>query len=152
MRNCWNKLVEALAWPAAGVCHGAGGTGCAELIWRNGLKALNFCQPELKAGLRALTIVEGRHPVVEQVLDESLCGQQCQLFNVQRRMLVITGPNMGGKSTYMRQTALIVLLAHIGSFVPASSSARIGLLWIASLPGSALPMTWPVAVPPLWWK
>ncbi|WP_066963465.1 DNA mismatch repair protein MutS [Microbulbifer sp. Q7] len=68
----------------------------------------------------------GRHPVVEQVLDDPFVANDIEL-NDSRRMLVITGPNMGGKSTYMRQTALIALLAHCGSFVPADS-ARIGLL------------------------
>ncbi|TNE75988.1 MAG: DNA mismatch repair protein MutS, partial [Gammaproteobacteria bacterium] len=68
----------------------------------------------------------GRHPVVEQVLDGPFVANDLSL-NEHRRMLVITGPNMGGKSTYMRQAALIVLLAHIGSCVPADS-ASIGLV------------------------
>ena len=71
-----------------------------------------------------LDLHEGRHPVVEQVQDEAFVPNDCRLAP-ERRMLVITGPNMGGKSTYMRQAALIVILAHAGSFVPASS-ARIG--------------------------
>ncbi len=71
-------------------------------------------------------IEAGRHLVVEQVLDEPFIANDL-LFDEQRRMLIVTGPNMGGKSTYMRQTALIVLLAHIGSFVPAAN-AKIGLV------------------------
>lgn len=66
-----------------------------------------------------LRIQNGRHPVVEQVLDAPFVANDLTL-DEQTRMLIITGPNMGGKSTYMRQTALIVLLAQIGSFVPAS--------------------------------
>jgi len=69
-----------------------------------------------------LDIRGGRHPVVEQVSDEPFVPNDTCL-NDQRRMLIITGPNMGGKSTYMRQTALIVLLAYIGSFVPAERAA-----------------------------
>jgi DNA mismatch repair protein MutS len=65
-----------------------------------------------------LRIERGRHPVVEAVREEPFEPNDLRL-EPQRRMLVITGPNMGGKSTYMRQNALIVLLAHIGSFVPA---------------------------------
>lgn len=87
--------------------------------------ALNLCRPELHHS-PGIEVSEGRHPVVEQVLDAPFVANNVT-FNTQRRMLVITGPNMGGKSTYMRQTALIVLLAHIGSFVPASK-ARIGLV------------------------
>ncbi len=68
----------------------------------------------------------GRHPVVEQTTDTPFVANDLDL-NDDRRMLVITGPNMGGKSTYMRQAALIVLLAHIGSHVPADS-ATIGLV------------------------
>jgi len=66
-----------------------------------------------------ILIEQGRHPVVEQVLDTPFVANDLNL-DEDTRMLVITGPNMGGKSTYMRQTALIVLLAHIGSFVPAA--------------------------------
>ncbi|PYC27227.1 DNA mismatch repair protein MutS [Aquipseudomonas alcaligenes] len=66
-----------------------------------------------------LRIDQGRHPVVEQVLDTPFVANDLSLDD-STRMLIITGPNMGGKSTYMRQTALIVLLAHIGSYVPAT--------------------------------
>jgi len=66
-------------------------------------------------------IVRGRHPVVEQVRGEPFEPNDLKL-DATRRMLIITGPNMGGKSTYMRQAALIVLLAHIGSYVPADAA------------------------------
>ena len=87
--------------------------------------SLNFCQPELteEAGI---SITGGRHPVVEQVSSDPFVANDLEM-NSDRKMLVITGPNMGGKSTYMRQAALIVLLAQIGSFVPAAS-AKIGLV------------------------
>lgn len=87
--------------------------------------ALDLCPPELISD-GELTIEGGRHLVVESVLDSPFIANDAR-FDEQRRMLVITGPNMGGKSTYMRQTALIVLLAHIGSFVPARA-ARIPLV------------------------
>ncbi|MFT5484678.1 MAG: DNA mismatch repair protein MutS [Halieaceae bacterium] len=87
--------------------------------------ALNLCRPELRED-RVLEVDQGRHLVVEQVLDEPFIANDIR-FDSERRMLLITGPNMGGKSTYMRQTALIVLMAHMGSFVPAST-ARIALV------------------------
>ncbi|NIG62388.1 MAG: DNA mismatch repair protein MutS [Serratia symbiotica] len=71
-----------------------------------------------------LHITEGRHPVLEQVLSEPFISNPLSMSPT-RRMLIITGPNMGGKSTYMRQTALMVLMAHIGSYVPATK-AHIG--------------------------
>lgn len=74
----------------------------------------NFCEET------HLDISGGRHPVVEQVSDKPFIANNT-LLNDSRRMLLITGPNMGGKSTYMRQNALIVLLAHCGAFVPAVS-------------------------------
>ncbi|WP_159739623.1 DNA mismatch repair protein MutS [Vibrio atypicus] len=85
--------------------------------------SLDYCRPSLtkEAGIH---IQSGRHPVVEQVMDEPFIANPIEL-NPQRKMLIITGPNMGGKSTYMRQTALIALMAHIGSYVPAES-AQIG--------------------------
>ncbi len=86
-------------------------------------QALDWSAPRLvdEPGLR---IENGRHPVVEAVREEPFTPNDL-VFDGERRMLVITGPNMGGKSTYMRQNALIVLLAHIGSFVPAAK-AEIG--------------------------
>nr|WP_083488100.1 DNA mismatch repair protein MutS [Stenotrophomonas koreensis] len=81
-------------------------------------QALDWSCPELREE-PGLVIERGRHPVVEAVRDVPFEPNDLQL-DPTRRMLVITGPNMGGKSTYMRQNALIVLLAHIGSFVPAS--------------------------------
>ena len=86
--------------------------------------SLNFCQPVLK-NEPGINIEGGRHPVVEQVSSDPFVANNL-VMNADRKMLIITGPNMGGKSTYMRQAALIVLLAQIGSFVPATS-AVIGL-------------------------
>src|SRR5690554_4409866 len=79
---------------------------------------LHFTAPEF-SNSPGLEIEEGRHPVVEQLLDAPFVPNNL-LMDAQRRMLVVTGPNMGGKSTYMRQTALIALLAYTGSFVPAN--------------------------------
>ena len=71
----------------------------------------------------SIAITEGRHPVVEKTLqDATFVPNDSFMDNFDKRMLIVTGPNMAGKSTYMRQTALIVLLAHIGSFVPAASA------------------------------
>jgi DNA mismatch repair protein MutS len=78
---------------------------------------LDCSQPEL-TGEPMLLIDSGRHPVVERAFREPFVPNDLR-FDDSRRMLIITGPNMGGKSTYMRQTALIVILAHIGCFVPA---------------------------------
>jgi DNA mismatch repair protein MutS len=79
----------------------------------------NYCRPEFVAET-SLVIEGGRHPVVENTMPdgESFIPNDVRL-SADRRLLLITGPNMGGKSTYMRQTALIALLAYVGSFVPA---------------------------------
>ncbi|PKM37405.1 MAG: DNA mismatch repair protein MutS [Gammaproteobacteria bacterium HGW-Gammaproteobacteria-10] len=83
-------------------------------------ETLNLTRPQLtdKPGI---DIEGGRHPVVEQVSDIPFVANDLKL-SPQRRMLIITGPNMGGKSTYMRQAALIVLIAHIGCYVPAKAA------------------------------
>jgi DNA mismatch repair protein MutS len=80
-------------------------------------QTLNLTQPQLhdKAGI---TVESGRHLVIEQISETPFVGNDLSL-NGHYRMLMITGPNMGGKSTYMRQTALMVILAHIGCYVPA---------------------------------
>ena len=81
---------------------------------------LNYAKPELSEA-PGINIVAGRHPVVERTLDDPFVPNDLNMDD-QRRMLMITGPNMGGKSTYMRQITLIVLMAHIGSFIPAESA------------------------------
>jgi len=88
-------------------------------------EALNLCQPEI-VERPCLEISGGRHLVVEQVIETPFVANDLSLHD-QQRLMVITGPNMGGKSTYMRQAALIVILAHVGSFVPADS-LRIGAI------------------------
>lgn len=102
--------------------------GIAELDVLNTLAEradrLQFNCPTLTAAeTNSITIEQGRHPVVEEVLAGTapFVPNDVELHH-DRRMLIITGPNMGGKSTYMRQTALITLLAHIGSYVPAKSA------------------------------
>jgi len=80
----------------------------------------DYCKPKLTSNA-CFNIKAGRHPVVENVLDGDFIPNDLQLDD-ERRMLIITGPNMGGKSTYMRQAALITLMAHIGSYVPAQSA------------------------------
>ena len=87
--------------------------------------ALEMCRPQFHQRA-AIMLRGGRHPVVEQAQEARFIPNDLELHE-QRRMLIITGPNMGGKSTYMRQTALIAILAHCGSFVPASE-AKLPLL------------------------
>ena len=88
----------------------------AEVSYRN-----NYVKPEITLK-DELNIVEGRHPVVELTQKEELFIPNDTLINCKDNMIsIITGPNMAGKSTYMRQVALIVLMAQIGCFVPAKS-------------------------------
>ena len=87
----------------------------------------NYTMPEIDAS-RELTIIEGRHPVVEQSMKDVLfVPNDAHLNDTTDRVAIVTGPNMAGKSTYMRQTALIVLMAQMGSFVPAKS-ATVGIV------------------------
>ena len=87
----------------------------------------NYCCPTVDLS-DEIEISEGRHPVVEQLLDGvPFVPNDTKLNNRENQIAVLTGPNMAGKSTYMRQVALIVLMAQVGSFVPAAS-ARIGIV------------------------
>ncbi len=106
--------------------------------------ALDCAQPEL-VDHPMLLIEGGRHPVVERAAREPFVPNDLR-FDDSRRMLVITGPNMGGKSTYMRQTALIVILAHVGGFVPARRAVL--ARWTGFSRASAPRTTWPAAAPP----
>ena len=87
----------------------------------------NYCKPKInESGI--IDIKNGRHPVVEKMItNDMFIDNDTYLNNANNRIAIITGPNMAGKSTYMRQTALIVLMAQIGSFVPAST-ANIGIV------------------------
>ena len=84
-------------------------------------KERGYCRPQIAEEGGALRIAEGRHPVVEALTKERFVPNDTMLDG-ETRTMVITGPNMAGKSTYMRQNALIVLMAHIGCFVPAKSA------------------------------
>ena len=90
-------------------------------------RLFRYCRPELNDSLR-LVIKDGRHPVLDQnLIEEKFVPNDTELDGENIRMAIVTGPNMAGKSTYIRQVALIVLMAQIGSFVPAES-AQVGLV------------------------
>ncbi len=112
-----NRIIESLS--AIQLCASALAELDVLVNFAERADTLNLCQPVLsnKVGIE---ITAGRHLVVEQVSDIPFVANDVS-FSQQRKMLIITGPNMGGKSTYMRQTALIVLMLHIGCFVPAKS-------------------------------
>ncbi len=115
-----------------------------------------YCRPQVDDSL-AFAIVGGRHPVVEAMVSaagESFVANDADLSGSEAegggRLWLVTGPNMGGKSTFLRQNALIALLAQMGSFVPAER-AHLGSS-TASSRASAPPTTSPMAGPPSWWK
>ena len=84
----------------------------------------NYCKPNISSGIKELKIIDGRHPVVEQFIQKGqFVENDAFLDENENRIMIITGPNMAGKSTYMREIAIITLLAHIGSFVPAREAS-----------------------------
>ena len=83
-------------------------------------QANNYVRPEMSDD-GALSISDGRHPVIEVLREGQYIPNSLQLDNKQRQLMILTGPNMGGKSTYMRQTALICVMAQAGCFVPAEA-------------------------------
>ncbi len=85
-----------------------------------------YVRPETADDTR-LEIEEGRHPVLEQIMEEQFVPNSTEMHPDRARLLIVTGPNMAGKSVYIRQTALLVLMAQMGSFIPAKS-ARIGVV------------------------
>jgi DNA mismatch repair protein MutS len=115
----YESLIDSLSESLAAMQ--ATATGLAQLdvlgSFAERAESLGLTKPEI-VGEPCIEIRGGRHMVVEQVIDTHFVANDLSL-NRQQKLLVITGPNMGGKSTYMRQAALITILAHIGSFVPA---------------------------------
>lgn len=93
------------------------------ISFANVAQANNYCKPKINTKNTTLNIVDGRHPIVEAYLKrDTFITNDTYLDTQENRTMIITGPNMAGKSTYMRQVALITLMAHIGSFVPARSA------------------------------
>ena len=125
-KHLYEALLDTLNLHLAALQRSAAGVSELDVVACLAERAANLelCEPSLvndPSQQECLDITAGRHLVVEQVLDAPFIANDC-LLNTARRMLLITGPNMGGKSTYMRQVAIIALLAHVGSFVPASAA------------------------------
>ncbi len=125
----FNELREQLIASAVRVQTTATAVGIVDTLCCLATVAVknNYCRPEITLD-NTISITDGRHPVVEKVLKDSLFVPNDTLLDTKDNLVsIITGPNMAGKSTYMRQVALIVLMAQMGSFVPAKS-ARIGIV------------------------
>ncbi len=125
----FTQLREYLAAQAALVQATAAAVASADALCSLASVAVSrgYCRPEMTLGTE-ISITDGRHPVVEVMLKDSLFVPNDTLLGTRdNQVAIITGPNMAGKSTYMRQVALIVLMAQIGSFVPARS-ARLGIV------------------------
>ncbi len=127
--DLFTQIREHLALQAERVQRTAQAIACLDVLTNFAALAVrqNYCKPEVDVS-EEIVIREGRHPVVEQVLKSSLFVPNDTVLDCgENRTAIITGPNMAGKSTYMRQVALIVLMAQVGSFVPAES-AHIGIV------------------------
>ena len=125
----FTRLWEYLASQSARAQLTAAAVAAADVLCSFAAVAVQrgYCRPEITLN-NEIAITDGRHPVVEVMLKDSLfVPNDTQLGGADHQVSIITGPNMAGKSTYMRQVALIVLMAQIGSFVPARA-ARIGLV------------------------
>ncbi|MDR2686594.1 MAG: DNA mismatch repair protein MutS, partial [Oscillospiraceae bacterium] len=125
----FTQVREALAGEYTRVRRAAGASAALDTLcsFAEAAGARGYCRPEVTMG-DGIEIAEGRHPVVERMLDDlPFVPNDTEIDQAGCRCMVITGPNMAGKSTYMRQVALIALMAQVGSFVPARS-ATIGML------------------------
>ena len=125
----FTRLRETLAQQAGRVQSTAAAVAAVDMLCSLATVAVQrgYCRPEISLG-NEISITDGRHPVVEVVLKDNLfVPNDTDLGRADHQVSIITGPNMAGKSTYMRQVALITLMAQIGSFVPARS-ATIGIV------------------------
>ena len=118
----YEQLIESLMPPLPALQRSADGIARLDVLscFAERAQRLDLCRPSFREE-PGLTVNGGRHPVVEQVSETPFVANDL-LMNEQRNILIITGPNMGGKSTFMRQSALIVLMAYAGCYVPATSA------------------------------
>jgi DNA mismatch repair protein MutS len=124
----FQEIREQVAARSERICHTADGLAALDVLISLAIVAAerNYCKPQVDDS-DVIDIRDGRHPVIESMkLGESFVPNDTRLDGSDNQILMITGPNMAGKSTYMRQVALIVLMAQAGSFVPAAE-ARIGI-------------------------
>jgi len=127
-RELYRQLVEDLVAHARRVAATAGAVAELDVLgsFAERARRRGYCRPVVDSG-RRLVLRESRHPVLEELQrDPPFVPNDCTMDPEDHNIILLTGPNMGGKSTYLRQVALIVLMAHAGSFVPASEAA-IGL-------------------------
>jgi len=124
----FTELRETVAAAADRILKGAGVVAALDCLqsFAEAAEINRYVKPAVDGG-GVIDIKDGRHPVVEQTHSDSFIPNDIYLDGGENRVLIVTGPNMAGKSTYMRQAAVIVLMAQIGSFVPASY-ARIGVV------------------------
>lgn len=127
-RVLYDELAAALSEHAHRILQTASNVATLDVLaaFADRARKCNYCRPSVDGGA-ALVIRDGRHPVLEDLQrDPPFIPNDCEVDTDDRQIILLTGPNMGGKSTYLRQVALITLMAHAGSFVPAAS-AQIGL-------------------------
>ncbi len=127
-RDLYEELVAELARHAQRIARTAAAVAMLDVLtgFADRARRWNYCRPSMNVS-PGIRISEGRHPVLEQIQrDPPFIANDCELDPRSSQIVILTGPNMGGKSTYLRQAALITLMAHAGSFVPAAE-ASIGL-------------------------
>ena len=127
-RDLYDELVVELARHAQRIARTASAVAVLDVLtgFADRARRWNYCRPSMNVS-PGIRITEGRHPVLEQIQrDPPFIANDCELDPRSSQIVILTGPNMGGKSTYLRQVALITLMAHAGSFVPAAD-ASIGL-------------------------
>lgn len=118
IKNLLSKYIQTFQQISSAVANIDALLSLAIVAVKNG-----YVKPVVSANNKILKIVDGRHPVVEQYIERgTFVANDTLLDDDENKIMVITGPNMAGKSTYMRQVAIITLLAHIGSFVPAKEA------------------------------
>lgn len=120
----FSKIKALLAENIKRIQRTANAVACLDVLcsFAKVAKKYNYCKPQIVGENDAFNVVGGRHPVVEASSYETFVSNDAYINNGDSRIMIITGPNMAGKSTYMRQNALICVMAQIGSFVPAKSA------------------------------